>query len=261
MNLRRLAGIARRLDRAPEVLACARRARGWARLTAAYLGARALSFPHWVELRDGTALRLETFHDLVTAWIIFFRDEYDVDPSARVIVDAGANIGAFSLYAARAAPGARIVALEPFPATLARLRETIRANRLEGRVVCRDVALAGASERRRLDDDPSLPSQSRGLSASETGVVVEALTLGDLLEREGLERVDLLKIDIEGGEHEVFLEAPSAVLARIERVAMEYHPNASKRPLFARLEAEGLRLVRDVVDAPDSGVAHFERRA
>src|SRR6478672_3899822 len=101
----------RHAARVPELWRCVRQSADWGALIGGYLGAWPLRYPHEFRTRFGDVLTLEEFHDLVTAWIIFFRREYDVARDCRTIVDAGANIGAFSLYAARAAPVARVVAL------------------------------------------------------------------------------------------------------------------------------------------------------
>ncbi len=79
-----------------------------------------------------------------------------------IIVDAGANIGAFTLFAARRAPAAKIVAVEPFPKTHARLTKTIAQNRLEDRVMTREWALAREDASRTMDDGDGV-SQSRGM--------------------------------------------------------------------------------------------------
>jgi FkbM family methyltransferase len=208
-------------------------------------------------------MTLETFHDLITFWIIFFRKEYVVDEKTHTIVDAGANIGTFSLFAARTAPDARIVALEPFPTTRARLESHVKRNGLANRVECRPWALAG-SEGRRFMLGADEPSQFRGLSEAgqgEEGVVVEAVTLERLLDRTGLECVDLLKMDIEGSEHEVLLSTSDKVLHRFKSIALEYHPNRRKQVLFARMLAAGFHVVRDIETrrGSDGGVAHFRR--
>jgi hypothetical protein len=99
----------------------------------------------------------------------------------------------------------------------------------------------------------------RGAGTNQGGVAVEAITLATLWEREQLDQVDLLKLDIEGGEHEVFPGSPPELLRRSAAIALEYHPNGSKAALFARLLDAGFRVVRDVPNGPDSGVAHFRR--
>jgi FkbM family methyltransferase len=259
MSMPRSLRVIRHASRAPELWQCVRQSADWGDLIGGYLGFWRLRYPHEFRTRFGDVLTLEDFHDLVTAWIIFFRREYEVDPACQTIIDAGANIGAFSLFAARAAAGARIIALEPFPATRARLEAHLARNALGERVACRPWALGRADGSRRMNDSGG-PSQSRGLFAAELpegGVPVEAITLATLWEREQLDRVDLLKMDIEGGEHEVIGAAPLEVLRRAAAIALEYHPNGSKSALFARLAEAGFTLVRDVPNGPDSGVAHF----
>src|SRR5207245_3538172 len=72
------------------------------------------------------------------------------DRDDRLILDAGANIGMFAVWAAQIAPGARIFSLEPWPSTFKRLNRHIEMNGLADRVVAVNVALAGDSGRRRL---------------------------------------------------------------------------------------------------------------
>jgi FkbM family methyltransferase len=250
------------MRRADEIVRCALLSPEWASLALGYLGLAKLGYPRTFSTRQGDRLRLENMHDLITAWIIFFRREYSVLPDARVIVDAGANIGAFSLYAARQAPHARIVALEPFPSTASRLRSTIEANGLASRIVWREWAL-GASDGLARMDDAAAPSQSRGLLADGTanGLPVETLSLGTFFERERLDHVDLLKMDIEGSEHQVFSHAPPDVLRRVDRIALEYHPNGSKASLFDRLRSAGFVVTHDHSTSDNSGVAGFQRTA
>jgi FkbM family methyltransferase len=235
----------------------------WGTLIGGYLGFWPLAYPREFRTRRGDVLTLEDFHDLVTAWIIFFRREYKVDSSCRLIVDAGANIGTFSLFAAREAAKARIIALEPFPVTRARLEGHVARNQLGERVACRPWALGRADAARRMDDSSEI-SQSRGLCGEGTtggGVPVEAVTLATLWQREGLDQVDLLKMDIEGGEHEVIPATPPEVLRKALALAMEYHPNGSKDELFSRLRDAGFALVQDAPAGLNSGVAHFRREA
>lgn len=258
-----LGRVLRNVGRLPEVWRCLRQSDDGPALIAAYLGLRALPYPYEFRTPFGDAMTLTTPHDLVTAWVLFYRREYQVDPSCRIVVDAGANIGTFSLLAARVAPESRILALEPFPDTRRRLEAHIARNGLGDRVRCLPWALGKSDGTRRMDDS-AVPDQSRGLfgeGTADQGVAVEAVRLETFWEREGLDRVDLLKMDIEGSEHEVIHSTPPEVLRRARAIALEYHNNAPKAPLFARLREAGFRLVRDVPDphGPDGGVAHFRQ--
>jgi len=248
--------------RAPEVLTSLRETPDAAALALGYLGLRSPSYPFVVRFRTGEQLRVETHHDLVTLWIIFFRNEYRVPKTCAKIVDAGANIGAFSLYSARRAPSATIYALEPFPSTRARLAQTLDENQLTSRVKVYDLALAdvGGSTRHMPNEGPS---QSRGTTAEAVpgSVAVRVSTLEQFLDDAQIAEADFLKMDIEGAEHEVIHASSPSVMRRFREIALEYHPNGSAEALFQKLSSCGFALKHDARMGIDSGVAHFARLA
>jgi FkbM family methyltransferase len=229
----------------------------------AYLGFGNLSYPYRFETREGDCVDLETFEDLVTAWMIFIRHDYPVSSKCRTIVDAGANIGVFSLFAARSAPLARIIALEPFPTTFRRLQAHVQQSTHREQIECLALALCANDGRCEMDGS-TMPSQFRSirsLDPENPGVSVEAVTFETLIQRIGLERIDMLKIDIEGSEYEVFDTVTPAVARACRRIVLEYHPNGSKLRLFERLDELGFELVKDQPDeTPGYGLARFQLR-
>jgi FkbM family methyltransferase len=256
-------------SRALELARCAAGFRQPAAFARAYLRVGAPPVPHRLRDRAGWVdVELNDWHDAATAWVVFCRREYAVPRDAACIVDLGANFGAFSLYAASVAPRARVLAVEPHPEQFPRLRENVGAERLAGRVQPLRVAVAARAGERWMDADPAHPGPSRGIHPADeesppASVRVPALTLAEILDRAraetGARRIDLVKMDIEGAEHEIVPQLRTGVLDPVDRWAMEYHPNAPRGPLFAALEAAGLRLVHDRRTHPDSGVAHFSR--
>jgi len=260
----RLSRIPSQWRRAPEIFAAMRETTDAVKLARGYLGLGAPSYPFVVQFRTGERLHVETHQDLVTLWIIFFRNEYLVPESSTTIVDAGANIGAFSLYAARRAPRATIYALEPFPSTRVRLAETIDQNGLTSRVKIYELGLAdGASEGLSRHMANGGPSQSRGTMPEPIAgsVAVQVTTLERFLDDANITQADLLKMDIEGAEHEVLHAAAPAVVRRFREIALEYHPNGSADALFAKLASCGFVCQDDARVGQDSGVAHFSRVA
>jgi len=256
---RRLAELSRALQRFENHGALAR----------AYLRPSSATFPLELRTRTGWTLTLRDWHDAATAWVVFCREEYRVPLRARCIVDIGANFGAFSLYAASRAPWARVVSLEPHPDEFPRLVQHVAANGLGQRVHALQLAVASEAGTRWMDADPAHPAPSRGLhppgeDAPARSVAVRAATLPELLDRArliaGAERIGLVKMDVEGAEHEILPDLPSGALFDVDAWVMEYHPNGPRAALFAALEREGLRLERDVQAHPDSGVAHFRRQ-
>lgn len=256
---RRIAELARAMTRFENFGAFAR----------AYLRPRTVAFPLELVARRGWRITLRDGHDAATAWVVFCREEYEVPLRARCIVDIGANFGAFSLYAASRAPWATIVSLEPHPQEFPRLQSHVAASGLGRRVHALQLAVAAEAGQRWIDADPAHPGPSRGLHPSSQAdapadsVPVRAITLLEVLDRARAitraDRISLVKMDVEGAEHEFLPGLPPGSLADVDAWVMEYHPNGPKALLFAALEREGLRLVRDVEAHPDSGVAHFRR--
>ena len=121
-----------------------------------------------------------------------------------LVVDAGANLGLYSLLLARlVGPKGRVVAFEPDPDLFALLRENCAANGATN-VECHSVAL-GSSPERMLLHRPTLNSGdnhlgSRGNAAFRSSVEVEVATLDSLMP--GI-RPDFIKVDVQGWELKV----------------------------------------------------------
>jgi FkbM family methyltransferase len=252
---------------APEIFRCAAETPQWASVTAAYLGLSQPRYPFPLRLRHETAIPIEEFTDLKTFWQIYLRRVYRVSAKDRVIVDLGANIGLFTLYAARCAPDANILAVEPFPSTFSRLVANIRDRKLEDRVVCANFAASGTNGSR-LMAAAAVSSQRNALapsspaSAAISGIRVAAKTLEAILDENKLAQVDLLKVDIEGSEYEVVLSSSQNVLGRIRRIALEYHGDCApycKQQLFDHLRDARFAVASDLCDAQGYGVTEMIR--
>ena len=201
-------------------------------------------------------------------WHIFAAHCYDVRKSDQVIIDAGANVGIFALWAAQIAPGARIVCLEPHPQSFERLRETIDSNRLSQRVQPVQSALGGDSQPRWMQEARDSASTARYVDTQAgtdgSRIQVPCMTLPEVFERCGLEEVDLLKMDIECAEYETLLATPPEVLRRLRRINVELHvPDtvsaAQRDTLLAYLEQSGFALGRYDRDKNGYGIAYFAR--
>jgi FkbM family methyltransferase len=208
--------------------------------------------------------RLQEHYDLETLWQIHFHDVYPLRPSDRVIVDAGANIGLFTCWAASQNPDSRVFAVEPSAGSFKRLQEHVRLNGFENRVVLFPLALSSTAETVWLSEDASA-SQMHHVSRERTGhaVPVPAVSLAALISRLAEPIVDFLKIDIEGSEYDVLLSTPKAELARIRRISVEYHqpptPGLTKGHLMQHLSACGFRSVVDRNPASQYGMIHASR--
>jgi FkbM family methyltransferase len=265
------------LSRVPEILTCYRETCEWMSLTLAYLGLRPLRLPYHLRLRSGETLVLAEPLDLVIFWLVFVRRHYPVNPSDRVIFDVGANIGVFTIYAARQAPHAKIIAIEPFPETCLRLQRQVESNHIADRVVVLNCAVDEKSGRGEMDSAEGIPSQYRRIASDATttlnvrhrgaaalkkvaGIPVNTKTLADVLEIAHADNVDLMKMNIHGAEYGVLMNAPSSVLQHFTRIAVQHHElpasaQMGKGQLFSYLGKSGFHLLYDRDTGRGSGLA------
>lgn len=148
-------------------------------------------------------------------------------PAGAFIVDAGANVGYASVWLAARHSDATIVAIEPESANFALLLANTRGL---GHVHPVRAALWPTRTSVRIED-PNLGAWAFRTHAdadghrddAPAGPRVPTVTLPGLLQAFGRERIDLLKLDVEGAEREIFTHDPGAWLDRTDRIVMETH--------------------------------------
>lgn len=192
-----------------------------------------------------------------------------IDLRTATVVDLGANEGIFSAGVLAVAPQAHVIAVEPGPEPLARLRSRLAAY---PNVDIQAVAVARESGRATFhltghDHNSSLRaprSESRDVLGDGAAVVetidVPTLSLDDLV---GTREVDVLKVDVQGSELDV-LRGGRQALARTRAVLLEmnffsqYEGDATFGPLHAEMTELGFELVNvsPTLTTPD-GTAVF----
>lgn len=137
----------------------------------------------------------------------------------RIVVDIGANIGAFAIQAAALWPQARILAFEPEPENYELLCENIAANGFEDRIAPVWAAVGNAGQ----VYVNSAYGKSRVTDDAGWGVPVESRALPEIFEAEKITRCDVLKIDAEGAEYTILDGTAEEALRRVDYLCMEYH--------------------------------------
>ena len=193
----------------------------------------------YVPIRHGTP-------DTVTLGEVFHERYYlpvrEVEHAlARVarIVDLGANIGLFGVFAATCWPEAEILAFEPDPANAAVHERTIAINALEQRWKLIRAAAGARDGRAAFVAGGVALSHLADAGGEEPAIEV---SVQDVLPR--LAHTDLLKMDIEGGEWAI-LGDPRFRAAPPRALVLEYHPHLCPEPdprvaAESALEAAGL---------------------
>jgi FkbM family methyltransferase len=128
---------------------------------------------------------------------------------ARATLDVGAYVGYYAILSALASPDSTVHALEPHPEVYERLLRNVALNGL-GNVRCRRAAAGAADGQAELFHVPTSMPTSSSLSldfmrpAGELrGSTVEVIALDCYLREQGVERLDLVKVDTETTEPQV----------------------------------------------------------
>jgi FkbM family methyltransferase len=172
------------------------------------------------------------------------------------VIDAGANIGLFSLWIARRSSQCRVMAFEPFDENFSYLQENIRAAGLKNVEAIR-AGLSGESGLasmvdggRRSQDHRLAPARGDAMQHA----AVRTLSFADALAIAGSGRIALFKCDIEGSEGDLFERASADDLARVVSYAIEYHDNIRPGTL-AQLQRR-LRLTHDLTTIPQGNCGY-----
>jgi FkbM family methyltransferase len=204
-----------------------------------------LPVPNWL-----CRFRAETFASKepeTLEWI-------DSLPHGCVLWDVGANVGLYSVYAAKHR-GCRVFAFEPSVFNLELLARNAFLNGVSDRVCLVPLALSdatGASQLKMTSTDwgGALSTFGRefGFDGKAIQQVFEFRTLGvsmeDAVQRLGLPQPDFIKLDVDGIEH-VILKAGGAVLRAVKGVIIEINDDFREQSEQSRelLSAAGLKFV------------------
>lgn len=141
------------------------------------------------------------------------------------LVDIGAAIGEFTIFAAQQAARGKVVAFEPNPQSFSLLQENLKLNSIRNvqAVLAGVWSKPGMMTLDAVNGEP-LQAQTRFSEAElGSGQGVPVLTLDQLLEKYALQGVDLLKMDCEGAEYPILFSANAKTLCAVRRIVMEYH--------------------------------------
>jgi len=177
-----------------------------------------------------------------------------------VIVDIGAHIGAFSIYAANRAKTGLVYSLEPVTDNFELLQHNVQLNRITNIIPVKKAVTkyTGTREMFVQLEDTTMHSfyNPKGL-ASKT--LVSTITLADFMRNYSIDHIDFLKMDCEGAEYEILMGCPDGLLNRIRRISFESHPRGgiyNQNTIAEFLKKKGFKVALD----PSMGIVYASRR-
>ena len=165
--------------------------------------------------------------------VYFALPHFRINPGD-IVVDAGANRGLFTVFAANVAQ--RVLAIEAQSGFLDAIRARLAMNASPASVDLECAIIGGATGA--IADERVLTSSSH-----YEGMPPPRLSLDEILARHSIGSIDFLKLDIEGSEFDLFSSA-RRWLDCVSKVAMEVHPGfGDPRDLVTVLTAAGMQTV------------------
>ncbi|MBI2579827.1 MAG: FkbM family methyltransferase [Candidatus Aenigmarchaeota archaeon] len=183
-------------------------------------------------LRNGTNIETRArTTDLGTLHTCFIGEENRVSEdmlgSSPVIIDIGAHIGIFSVYACKKIPDSKVYSYEPFPDNYELLKRNIEINNLGGNIKAFNSAVFSKKGkkslyfRKRYTAGCTLMKDTS--HADSSAVTVNCTTVKDIFDSNKIKKCDLMKIDCEGADHIILRSIPRQYFKRINMIHTEFH--------------------------------------
>lgn len=215
-----------------------------------------------IKVEDGVQFKAHVnTSDALMIWEIWKAKVYD---DARipicagdVVVDMGAHIGGFAVRAARLAQDGQVYAYEASSKNFVLLTENRKLNNL-GNLYIENSAV---SNQRGLMPFYT-PSDNRILGSllQNTSSFVETVptkTFSDIIAEHAINRIDFLKVDVEGAEFDILFADPDKTLSRTRKIVMEFHEfkgdKRSHHDLVNLLSSHGFDVVVEKAIFPQPG--------
>lgn len=180
-------------------------------------------------------------------WQVFVDKEYDIplNIQPKLIIDGGANIGCATLWFRKRYPEAEIIAVEPEESNFKMLELNTES--------LPNVKLINAGI---WNKEGVLKAENSGLGKwgfqtkegqDEDKDALKAVTIDGILADSGFEEIDILKLDIEGSEKEVFGSGYENWLGKTKVIIIELHERmreGAEKSFYAAIERYGFKKSR-----------------
>lgn len=151
----------------------------------------------------------------------------------KTIVDLGANIGLSAIYFLSQFSNAEIICIEPDPGNYILLTKNLTNEISTNRATCINAAVASKDGTGSVQIGHFRQNTKVSNEASQENPVL-LISLNNLLKQNNIEKINLLKIDIEGGEEDLFTEN-TEWLKKTDHIIIELHSERIKEKCIAVL--------------------------
>lgn len=206
--------------------------------------------------RNGLTVKLRTastdIQALANVWI---NEEYKKTgfeiKSDDTIIDVGAHVGLFALYASQYCKSGKIFCFEPIKNNFDLLSENMQINQLVN-VKCTHKAVHNRNGSIRMYLSETDDAAHSIFDNGNKYIDVNAITLSEIFNFHNIQTCNLLKMDCEGSEYQIFESTPDEDIGKIQKICLEYHIiNQDFKPLNA-LKTRLTTLGFHITDVPST---------
>ena len=192
-----------------------------------------IKIPH---LKHSLSLRPNS-SDVPTFIDIFIKDEYNIKfaTKPKIVIDGGANIGLFAIKMKNDFPEAKVISIEPDPENFKLLQKNLSQY---DNVSFENKGIWPKDTMLKVYD--KFDSGNWGMVVEEDLVTgnISAISITSLLEKYSIEYIDVLKLDIETSEKQLFSENYEEWLPKVKTIIIELHDRIEKgcsKPFFTAI--------------------------
>lgn len=141
-----------------------------------------------------------------------------------IVVDVGGHLGSFAIFVSQKARKGQIIVYEPAKDNFDTLVKNIDLNNAANVIIHNKAVTHQNGEIEFYSSDTITSSGSlfeNGVSSKKTKV--RSVMLQDIFKQNKIDRIDFLKIDVEGAEYDMLLSSDKRILSRVKCLALEYH--------------------------------------
>lgn len=189
--------------------------------------------------------RIESYDPLFVNYEQFFTDEiyknlFGQIESLDFVVDIGANVGLFTKLCLNKGAN-KVIAVEINSDAI----KTFKKLHNSPNVKLIDKAIAESDGQIEIfinPDNSIISSINKENAGSNTSQIIDAISFNTLVEQNSIDRIDLLKVDVEGAEYDIFRSINEKNLSKIKYILMEFHNNYGGRlrdDILNKLESAG----------------------
>jgi len=157
-----------------------------------------------------------------------------------IVIDVGAHIGLFSLFASQFCKKGKIFSFEPIKENFELLKKNIEINEITN-ITFFNEAISDKTSKMTLYQNEDEAGHSKFVKTSKS-MEVNSKSFKEFLDERKIDSYDLLKLDCEGSEYEIIESLPPNYFEKLKKIIIEYHLADTEPDLIKNLKLKLVNL-------------------